>query len=120
MEENNRKRLAEATLHVFELLEPVSKSSPSETTTSARSPMRCEKVVQDWINTSLTLSFNKDDKTGEPEVTIDPPECPSHNNGEKVDHQNIEFQGILFQKIVEAITFEAVRPYSNSILLYPN
>ena len=40
LEENNRKRLAEATLQEFELLEAVSKGSQSETTASARSSMR--------------------------------------------------------------------------------
>ena len=50
LEENNRKRLAEATLQEFELLDAVSKGSQSETTASARSSMRSEKAVQDWIN----------------------------------------------------------------------
>ena len=53
LEENNRKRLAEATLQEFELLDAVSKGSQSETTTSARCSMKSEKAVQDWINTSL-------------------------------------------------------------------
>ena len=74
LEENNRKRLAEATLQEFELLDAVSKGSQSETTASARSSMRSKKAVQDWINTSLALSFSNDEKTSEPEVTIDPPE----------------------------------------------
>ena len=47
LEENNRKRLAEATLQEFELLDAVSKNSQSETTASARSSMRSEKAVQD-------------------------------------------------------------------------
>ena len=39
------------------------------------------------IDTSLALSFNNE-KTGEPEVTKDPTECPSNNNGEAVeDHK---------------------------------
>ena len=50
--------------------------------------MRSEKVVHDLINTSLASLFNKDDKTGEPEIMIDPPECPSHSNGETVEDQN--------------------------------
>ena len=51
--------------------------------------MRTEKALQGWINTSLALSFNNEDKTGESEVTNDPPECPSHNNIETVeDHNN--------------------------------
>ena len=53
LEENNRKRLAEATLQGFELLDAVSKGSQSETTASARSSMRIEKDFQDWINTHL-------------------------------------------------------------------
>ena len=63
MEENNRKRLAEATLQEFELLDAVSKGSHSETTASARSSRRSEKAVQDWTNTSLPLSLNNE-KTG--------------------------------------------------------
>ena len=89
LEENNRKRLAEATLQEFELLDAVSKGSHSETTVSARSLMRSEKAVQDWINTSLALSVNNE-KTDEPEVTKDPPECPSHNNGEAVEDHNTD------------------------------
>ena len=88
LEVNNRKRLAGATLQEFELLDAVSKGSQSETTASARSSMRSEKAVQDWINTSLALSFNNEERTSEPEVTIDPPECPSHNNGKTVEDQN--------------------------------
>ena len=90
LEENNRKRLAEATLQEFELLDAVTKGSQSETTASARSSMRSEMAVQDWINTSLALSFNNEKKTSEPEVTIDPPECPSHYNGKTVEDQNAE------------------------------
>ena len=90
LEENNRKRLAEATLQEFQLLDAVSKSSQSETTASARSSMRSEKAVQDWINNSLALSFNNNEKTGEPEVTKDPPECSSHNNAEAVEDQNTD------------------------------
>ena len=80
LEENIRKRLAEGTLQGFELLDAVSKGSHSETTASVRSSMAVEKPVQDWINTSLALKFNIEEKSSEPEVTIDPPECPSHNN----------------------------------------
>ena len=90
---------------LFELLDAVSKGSQSETTASARSSMRSEKAVQDWINTSLALSFHNEGKTSEPEVMIDPPECPSHNNGKTVEIRTLKFQGILFQKNVEAITF---------------
>ena len=89
LEENNRKRLAEATLQEFELLDAVSKGNHSETTASARSSMRSEKAVQDWINTSLALSVNNE-KFDEPEVTKDPPECPSHNNGEAVEDHNTD------------------------------
>ena len=81
--------MAEATLQEFELLDAVSKVSHSETTASARSSIRSEKVVQDWINTSLALNFNNK-KTDEPEVTKDPPEYPSHNNGEAVEDHNSE------------------------------
>ena len=90
LEENNRKRLAEATLQEFELLDAVSKGSQSETTASARSSMRSEKAAQDWINTSHALSFHNEEKTSELEVMIDPPECPSHNNGKTVEDQNTE------------------------------
>ena len=89
LEENNRKRLAEATLQQFESLDAVSKSSQSETTASARSSMRSEKAVQVWINTSLALIFNNE-KTGEPEVTKDPTECPSNNNGEAVEDHDTD------------------------------
>ena len=89
LEENNRKRLAETTLQEFELLDAVSKGSQSETTASARSSMRSEKAVQNWINTRLALSF-KNEKTAEPEVTKDPPQCPSHNNGEAVEDHNTD------------------------------
>ena len=89
LEENNRKRLAEATLQEFELLDAVSKGSQSETTASARSSMRKEKAVQEWINTSLALSFNNE-KTGEPEVTKDPTACLSDNNGEAVEDYNTD------------------------------
>ena len=51
LEENNIKRLSEVTLQEFELLDAVSKASQSETTATARSSMRSEKAVQDWINT---------------------------------------------------------------------
>ena len=90
LEEKNRKRLAEATLQDFELLDAVSKGSQFETTASARSSMRSEKAVQDWINTSLALSFNNEEKTSEPDVMIDPPDCPGHNNGKTVEDQNTE------------------------------
>ena len=45
LEENNSKRLAEASLHEFELSDAISKSSHSNA--SARSSMRNEKAVQD-------------------------------------------------------------------------
>ena len=64
-EENNLKRLAEATLQEFDLLDAASKGSQSELIARARSSMRNEKTVQDWINTSLALSFNNEEKTGE-------------------------------------------------------
>ena len=89
LEVNNRKRLAEATLQEFELLDAVSKGSHSETTPSARRSMRSEKAVQDCIKTSLFLSFSNEEKTGEPEVTKYPPECPSPINSKAVeDHNN--------------------------------
>ena len=44
LEENNRKRLADATLLEFELLVAVFKSSHSETTASARSSMRRKRL----------------------------------------------------------------------------
>ena len=97
LEENNRKWLAEATLPQFELLDAVSQGSQSETTASARSPMRSEKVVQDWIKTSLALSFNNE-KTGEPEVTKDPTESPSNNNGEAVEDHNTDISKLSIPK----------------------
>ena len=90
LEEDNRKRLTGATLQEFEFLDAVAKGSHSETTANARSSVRSEKVVQDWINTSLALSFSKEEKTSEPKVKIDPSECPSHNNGKTVEDQNTE------------------------------
>ena len=90
LEENIRKRLAEGTLQEFELLDAVSKGSHSETTASVRSSMTVEKPVQDLINTSLALKFNIEEKTSEPEVTIDPPECPSHNKCKTVEDQNTD------------------------------
>ena len=90
LEENNRKLLAEATLQEFEVLDAVSNGSQSETTASARSSMRSEKAVQDWINTSPALSFHNEEKTSETEVMIDPPECPSYNNGEAVEDHNTD------------------------------
>ena len=90
LEENNRKQLAEATLQEFELLDAVSKGSQSDTTASARSSMRSETAVQDWINTSLASSLNNEEKTGETEVRKDPPECPSHNIGEAVEDHNTD------------------------------
>ena len=88
LDENNRNRLAEATRQDFELLNAVSKCRHSKTTASAKSSTRSEKASH--FNTSLALSFNKEDKTGEPEVTNDPSECPSYNNGETVEDHNAE------------------------------
>ena len=99
LEQKKGKRLAEATLQEFELLDAVSKGSQSETTESARSSMRSEKAVQDWINTSLALSFHNEEKTSEPQVMIDPPECPSHNNGKTVEDQNTEISRHSIPKI---------------------
>ena len=59
LEENNRKRLAEATLQELDLLDAVPKGSQSETIASARSSTRSEKAVQDWINTSLAVVWRK-------------------------------------------------------------
>ena len=80
VEENNRKRFAEATLQGFELFDAVSQSSHSETTASARRLMRSEKVVHNWINASLALSFINE-KNSEPEITNYPQECPGHIDG---------------------------------------
>ena len=60
--------------------------------------MRSEKSVQDWINTSLPLNFNNEERTGEPEVTKNPPECPRHNNGETVEDHNTEILRHSFPK----------------------
>ena len=105
LEEKNKKRLAEATLQEFELLDAVSKGSQSETTASARSSMRSEKAVQDWINTSFALSVNNGDKTSESDAIIDPPECLGYTNGKTVEDQNTEISRHSIPKIVEAITF---------------
>ena len=78
--------------------------------------MRIEKAVQDWINTSLALNFNNEEKTSEPEVKIDPPECPSHNNGETMEDHNTEISRQSFPKIAEVIKFQAMRPCSNLTL----
>ena len=103
MEENSRKWVAEATLQEFELLDAVSKGSQSETTARARSSLRSEKAVQDWINTSLALSFIE--KTGEPEVRKDPPECPSHNNCEAVEDHNTDISRHSIPKICQGNYF---------------
>ena len=97
LEENNRKRLAEATLQEFEWLDAVSKGSQSETNASARSSMRSEKAVQNWINTSLALCVNNE-RTGEPEVTKDPPV-------EAVEDHNTDISRLSIPKIIEAINF---------------
>ena len=88
LEENNRKRLAEATQE-FELLEAVSKGCLSETIPSARSLMRNEKALQNWINTSLALGLNNK-KIDEPVVINVPPECPGHNDGETKEYRRTE------------------------------
>ena len=106
LEQNNRKRLAEATLQKFEFLDSVSKGSQSETTASARSSMRSEKAVQIWISTSLALSSINEEKTSEPKVKIDPPECPSHNNGKTVEDQNTEISRHSIPKKSRQLHFE--------------
>ena len=109
--------MAEATLQEFELLDAVSKGSQSKTTTSARSSMESEKVVQDCINTSLALSFNNEKKTCEPEVPIDPPEGPSHNNCRTVEEQNTDISRHSIQKncrgnyILSIATLQQFDPY---------
>ena len=60
--------------------------------------MRSEKAVQDWINTSLALSFNNEKKTSEPDVMIDPSESPSHSNGKTVEDQNAEISRLSIPK----------------------
>ena len=118
LEENNRKRLAEATLQELEQLDAVSKGSQSETTASAKSSRRSEKAVQDWINTSLALSFRNEDKTSETQVMIDPPECPSHhNNGRTVEDQKTEISRLSIPKncrgnyILSKETLQQLDPY---------
>ena len=108
--------MAEATLQEFELMDTVSKGSQSETTASARSSMRSEKAVQDWINTSLALGFNNEEKTSEPEVTKDPPECPRHNNGDTVEGHNTEILRPSFPKkrgnyVLSNETLQQIDPY---------
>ena len=117
LEEDNKKRSAEAILQKFELLDVVSKGSHSETTASARSSMRSEKAVQDWINTSLALNFNNEEKSSEPEVTIDPPECPRYINGERVEDHNTGIlrhsipQNYLGNYILSNETLQQLDPY---------
>ena len=89
VEENNRKRFGDATLHEFELLDAACKCSHCEITASARRLMRSYKFVKDWINTSLALGFINE-KTTKPEVTTEPPQNPGHNNGQKVEDQKTE------------------------------
>ena len=117
LEKNNRKRLAEATLQEFELLDAVSKGSQSETTASARSSMGSEKAVQDRTNTSLALSFNNNEKTGEAEVTKDPRECPSHNNAEAMEDHNTDISRYSIPKncrgnyFLSILTLQQLDPY---------
>ena len=105
LEENKRKRLAEATLRELELLDAVSNGSQSETTASARSSRRNEKAVQDWLNTSLALRFHNEEKTSEPEATIALQNVLDRTTAKQWKIRTLKFQGILFQIIVEAITF---------------
>ena len=58
LEENNRKRLTEATLQEFELLDAVSKGKQPKTTASARSSLRIEKAVQDWMTFPFRTQFS--------------------------------------------------------------
>ena len=104
LEENDRKRLAEATLQGFELLDAVSKGSQSETTASAGSSMRSEKVVDDWINTSLALSFNNEENTSEPEVTIDL--LLATTTAKQWTIRTLKFQGIPFRKLSRQLHFK--------------
>ena len=123
LEKNNRKRLAEATLQEFELLDAVSKGSQSETTASARSLMRSENAVQDWINTSLALSINNE-KTSAPEVTIDTPECPRHNNSETLEDHNTEISRHSIPKncrgnyILSNETLQQLHPYYTPLKIF--
>ena len=117
LEKNNRKQFAEAALQDLELLDAVFKSSHCDTTASARSSMRNEKAVQDKINTSLALSFNNEEKTGETEFTKDPPKCHRQNNDETVEDHNTETSRHSFPKngrvkyILSNETWQQLDPY---------
>ena len=78
--------------------------------------MRSEKAVQDWINTSLALSFHNEEKTNEPEVMIDPPECPSHYNGEAVEDHNTDISRHSIPKNCRGIYFLSIETLQQ---LYP-
>ena len=67
--------------------------------------MRNEKAVQDWINTSLALRFHNEEKTSEPEATIALQNVLARTTAKQWKIRTLKFQGILFQIIVEAITF---------------
>ena len=79
--------------------------------------MRSEKAVQDWINISFALSFNNEEKTGDPEVTKDPPECHSHNNCEAEEDHSLDISRISFPKncrgnyILSKETLQQLDPY---------
>ena len=111
LEENNRKRLVEATLQEFELLDSVSKGSQSETTASARSSIRSENAVQDWINTSER-------------PTKDPTDCLSNNNGEAVEDHKTDISKHSFPKncrgnyFLSNETLQQLEPQIVSRLLY--
>ena len=69
--------------------------------------MRSQKAVLDWINTSTALSFNKEDKTGEPEMRLRMTlqSALATRTAKQWKITTMTFQSIFFQKFVEAITF---------------
>ena len=105
LEENNRKRLAEATLQEFELLDAVSKGSQSETIASAKSSMRNQNAVQDWINNSLASSFNNEEKTVNQKLRKTLQNALDTTTTKQWMITTLKLQCPLFQKIVELIAF---------------
>ena len=117
-EENNRKRLAKATLQAFELLDAGSRGRQLETTSGARGSARSGKAVQDWVNTSLALSFNNE-KMDEPKVVNEPPECLVRNNDKIVGNLIIEFSRHSIPQFCRGNYILSTETFSNSIRITP-
>ena len=67
--------------------------------------MRGEEAVQDRIKTSLALSFNNEEKTGETEITKSLQNDTDTTTVEQWKIRTLKILSTLFQKIVKAITF---------------